>query len=492
MLVRDHCSAAGRMVDSDATWLLPMLANSSCVGYMMNSGSFNFSGNMSAISVDRNKRIYPSWYVSCNETDEYTALLTSLNIVTRAVFENQKDNFSNSNLIIAFIICGVCAGSWMLFLLLFLLPSTNLNRQNKLVPMYILYFSVFHTIILAKTTNGVFKIQYESDYQSSIKFREAIIESAWFRWNSLVCLMLCDLIWMMIVYYMFSDSQEYNSGWIPKWLNNNNKKIIFVSIVISSLHCIFSGLHIIPPSGYKSSDFNTPYLIFQYCFYTVLLASIIVYAYQLFNSTISDNNTNSASKFETCRIFFRQFSDTVPLMVYNLLTFASLYVFAILETIDYYSCDNWMMMLVGFVRILVLANTWGLIGILEKRQRRLSKETVLGRRIDGKDRLFADPKIRCEDELDHHSNESLSASNEVPHDQKAFTIGQQIFKNLRSFFLIHTRNDNNRDTLECHGMSNLNFDEHAEEQDLQDVVSTDGTVETVLTRNVLYNYDTDE
>lgn len=287
------------MAQQEVSWLELLLADLNCTGYMFNSGQFsNVEGTVAADAWNTTLN-YPAWYVRCSDsgeyakltgilTEEYATLLQNLpEAIEQITFQPQKNDFDNSNLVIAFMLLTVCVGSWMLFLLLFLLPSTNHNRQQKMVHFYVLYFSVVASVLLKKTTTDVFYGQYTANYQNSKEFKEIILRSAWYQVTKVISVIGCDINWIMVVYYMFSDTKKINSRWLPKWLNTNNHIIIFVSTLVSSLHAIFFGLFTFRKTKTTPLWIAIPLRTSQMCLFTLYFLAVVLYTYKSLNSTTS-------------------------------------------------------------------------------------------------------------------------------------------------------------------------------------------------------------
>lgn len=359
-----------------------------CSTYMFNSGWIELTNSTEYI-VKNGTIKYSAWLIKCDTLKDYQVVQSILNSNLSIVNEFiHIDNFSNGNLVIALMLCGISVASGMLFLILLLLPSNTHNNRKRLVYIYVAYYAIIHFILLERTSSNVFKHQYNNNIQDSTEFHDNILNSTWAKTLLLIAEILCDLNWMEIIYYMYHNYHEIRKRWLPHFLADINKRIIVIGLLLTILHSTFYGLQLFyHPIKHHVSFSPSMFLdLFDYaCFASIVL----YYLYHNFGHTFSYNkDLKDESWINKLKYFWRNYHSTILLLIYNLTIFIILCACSILSIISYNDCSNWIISLIGFWKVLIIVSIWGLIGHLERRERILSKGTVLGRKINNEDRFF--------------------------------------------------------------------------------------------------------
>lgn len=465
----------------DTSWLKPLVSRFSCEGYLLNSGTFSqVVGTRHSHTVWNQTMSYPAWYVNCTNANETVKFIKALaDSSQKYTLKPQKNDFMNGNLVIAFLISGVCIGGWMLFLLLFLLPSTNHNRQHRMVHLNVLYFSIVQSVTWKMTNDQVFAVQYKHNYQNSNAFYYVIFKSRWFRVLRFFQLLFCDINWVIVIYYLCQGSKVRSwrlKGW-PVCLSNSTNVIVTLSVSLSVLHVMFFGINLFYAHLKYLLWVQVPFRITQIALFTIFLLAIIRYAFYSLHSVSSSMDSHVTSRSRKFMMFLQNYKETIPLLIYNITVYLLLYAAAIVQMVQNESRNHWIHSLIAFLRILVFVNAWGLIGKLEKREREISKKSLLGRRIDNRDRFFVDPKI------DYVGDKS--SSNKKNKKRRFFKPRVSLFHSKKSS---SNRGDTESST-EYYGMQDMDdVGRVVESQSLDAIDSENDSLDTMLTRNVIYEH----
>lgn len=217
--------------------------------------------------------------------------------------------------------------------------------------------------------------------------------------------------------------------WIYNPKNRTLLYIIIICIVLSSINNTFFAILL-----WKKTrvDLRVVYKSSELLIYTLLLWRIGLFILRNFGMTITstrtinslnfDNNStlnNSINHNTTNSIndgtflkkhllleslnnhlkyfqrwvsnIWKNYFNTVPLLIYNIVT----YIFSYFMIIYFTSISSykyrWKYNLVYFTKLLITVNFWGLIGVLNRREIYLSRKTILGRRINNYDNFFVEP-----------------------------------------------------------------------------------------------------
>ncbi|AAS52466.1 AEL219Wp [Eremothecium gossypii ATCC 10895] len=349
----------------------------------------------------------PAWYIKCADEQQYGPLEQALKAadLEQLPYQFEKDTFQRGSLMVAFTLSSVCAGAWMLLLVLALLPVNNHNTRRRLVALYAVFYAVTQTVLLQMLTREIFEKQYRGNYQRSYELN-AVTQSAMLCTFRLITTIFANLTWVQIVHYMLHNYRKTTHRWVPRWLDTNSKRVQWLGSFLCLSHAIIWGLNLflnvpvfIPEIGeYRRTNLPLyiPHIAFESLLFLLFAISLCYYLYHDLGHSLMFHRQNrehheDESVFTKLRLICQEYLSTIPVIVYNLVVFALYLVCFFVNTIKYHSNLLWLFTLTTFLRLLITVNTWGLIGILERRERVVSKQTVLGRKINNKDRFFADP-----------------------------------------------------------------------------------------------------
>lgn len=484
-----------------------------CFAYTLGNGLLTL-WNESEPVVENRTLNYPALFIQCHNNLTHNASIyyslihnSSAKIASLLINDDShtflmKDNFSNGTLMIAFILSGVCVGSWMLFLVLLLLPANNHNKRKKLVYVYVLYFAISHTVILRRTTDRVFNKQYTGDYQDADYYNDVIIDSNMFKIVKFFSYLLCDLNWVHIVYYMFHNYRESQKQWVPKFFNNNNKRILIIGAVFTIIHIFLYGMRL----WYKQHVVLGVKVVLKICEYSIFASftlAVVYYVWHDFGFTLAPKRIdNKPSLKMTLNHIWQDYHQTIPLLIYNAMVFLLLYLCSILQLATSEKFGNWMSYAIGFIKLLITVNIWGLIGVLERRERILSKETLLGRKINNKDRFFVDPMIN----YGVDEGNVITATNSVADINVNEANGKRLFlkkpmdawRSRLKEFREKKQNPKEEEGYNLRNVGSSSRGSHGDtyrEQAAETVVlpeedcDSNDSMDTVLTRNFIFDHD---
>ncbi|AET40314.1 Dfg16p Ecym_5576 [Eremothecium cymbalariae DBVPG len=484
------------------TVIIQLAAGFNCSVRMLTAGNITVHSENTVSSYVGNK---PSWFIKCGDTTSYARLMDLLgeHLVDAVRYTFEKDSFRDSSLMVACVLSSVCVGSWMLLLVLLLLPVNNHNSRKRLVFLYVLFFALWQTIFLRKVTTTVFEKQYNGNYQNSHELLCMISRSLLLKYCRIVCSIFANLTWLQIVYYMFHNYKQSSSRWIPHWLDNNNKRLKWIGFPLFILHTFVWAFNLF----YNDPEYNpisqtysrkrmglyVPFVFLEALICILFLFSICYYLCHDFGHTLTYHRQNydsdgKASFLVSMKHILEDYKQTIPALVYNFLIFLTLIVTFMINSIVFHSALYWLFTVVTFLRVMITVNVWGLIGILEKRERVVSKMTVLGRKITNHDRFFVDPHVKIEDNKRNSGTEeqqrnfganSLTDNNASGSESNIFHMS--LFKRFRDWV---TRSKTSKTT---NTKSNT---ENAEEEilELQSLNARSGcdSNETELLRNTIF------
>ncbi|AGO12142.1 AaceriAEL219Wp [[Ashbya] aceris (nom. inval.)] len=349
----------------------------------------------------------PAWYIKCADEQQYEPLEQALKAaqLEQLPYKFEKDTFQRGSLMVAFTLSSVCAGAWMLLLVLALLPVNNHNTRRRLVALYALFYAVSQTVLLQMLTRQIFEKQYLGNYQRSYELN-AVSQSTMLCTFRLITSIFANLTWLQIVHYMLHNYRKTTHRWVPRWLDTNSKRVQWVGSLLCLSHAIIWGINLfhnepvfIPEiDEYRRINLPLyiPHIVLESLLFLLFAISLCYYLYHDLGHALmfhrqNHENLEDEPVLTKIRLICQEYLSTIPAIVYNLVVFALYLVCFFVNTIKYHSNLLWLFALTTFLRLLITVNTWGLIGILERRERVLSKQTVLGRKINNKDRFFADP-----------------------------------------------------------------------------------------------------
>ena len=383
----------------------------SCRANVLTGGFVSSGNNSSRSSLHDLVLNYPTFLIRCDNgssdsnfshilQDFVNDITNNLHIQDDSSKYIGKDPFQLGMMMITFASGCICVATWMLFLVLLLLPSDNHNRRKKLVHIYVLFFAVERTVFLTKTIAVIFNKQYHDDFQDSSQFESSILEAASYKICELVGNILSNMNWIYIVHYLQSNYGKPTWNWIPFKMKKGTRLIIIVGVLLSFVDNLLFGLllwnkrPIVLRAFYKGMEL---------LMYTIFISVICYFTWHNFAYVLLPKTaeTSRDSKYKTkLRILWENYHETIPLLTYNILIFILFYFTSIFFAAFTSHIRRWTFNFVQFLKVLITVNVWGLIGVLEKRELHISKKTVLGRKINNKDKFFANPTVNYyEDDL---------------------------------------------------------------------------------------------
>ncbi|SCU81880.1 LANO_0B04456g1_1 [Lachancea nothofagi CBS 11611] len=482
---------------------------SDCKIRMLNAG--NLSLQESAGSPHQQYYSHSATYfIKCpnNSSDGYTALVDILNHNATSLLGNtiprilgKNNQFIDGNLVVAFVLCAVSVGSWMLLLVLLLLPANNHNSRKKMVYLGVAYSAIFHTVIISISMSSIFEKQYAKNYQSSKEYNDRMLNSTLYNVMLFFGSIISNLNWLDIVYYMFHNYRKTKNNWVPRLLNNKNRQILTVGLSLTCAQTLLMGFKLW--SAHRANKTIAILLrTIDFIIYTLFTLSLMCYVWRNFRFTLVPRRRGQRLSWRALFLFFwNDYHETLLLLAYNAVVIAILYSCTIILMTMTLEVSNWMGSLLAFLNVLVTVNTWGLIGVLERRERTFSKETVLGRKINNKDRFFVDPNINYGTDDNFCLGEDSTGARDVSlkpksklrrHGNKRLNIIKKPARALKSKLLTSKRKD---EAVADHqsfmsdadgGRGSTQF--HNDPQDCERVHDNEST-ETLLTRNYIFNHD---
>ncbi|QHS76146.1 Dfg16p [Saccharomyces paradoxus] len=373
----------------------------SCRASVLTSGFISLASNSWHLRTYNYTLNYPSFLIRCDNGSDFSHILQDFVYDISNKFNIQddsskyigKDPFPLGMIMITFASGCICVATWMLFLVVLLLPSDNHNRRNKVVHIYVLFSAIIKTVFLNETIAVIFDSQYHDDYQDASQFESSIVETAPYKICELVTNILSDINWIYIVHYLQSNYGKPTWNWIPFKMKKGSHFIIIVGCLLSLVDNILFGNLLWRRNIVVLKVF---FKVIDLLIYTIFI-SIICYftwhnfAYILLPRT-AETNTDGKCKTQL-RILWENYHETIPLLAYNMIIFILFYFTTIFFTAFTKHVRGWTFNFVHFLRVLITVNVWGLIGVLEKRELHISKKTVLGRKINNRDKFFANPTV---------------------------------------------------------------------------------------------------
>ncbi|AQZ17592.1 DFG16 (YOR030W) [Zygosaccharomyces parabailii] len=362
----------------------------------------------------------PNLFVSCKNSagslTDYSAMLekfaetiSSLQVIDDSEYYLEKDDFKDSILMIAFTSCAICVGTWMLYMVLLFQRCPQHAGRRLLILCYVLFAGIYESINLNRTVQTIFKKQYSGNYQDSVEYETIITNSNSHRAGELITDFLAALNWISIIYYMYHNCKRIEKRWLPRVIGNRNRLIIGVglclTIVQESLFGILLWCH-------WNNGVRIAHFIFELFTYALFCGLIFYFVYHDFGFTLSlkrRHRDQRARAKQTWKDLWRDYHEILPLLAYNLVLLAFLFFMRIYLFANIGSTKKWKFTVIKFFKIAITVSIWGLITGLEKRELIVSRETVLGRKIQNADRFFYDPGLTKDDDVVTSGDESPSA-----------------------------------------------------------------------------------
>lgn len=401
----DANNFTGNLTEGDTLLLSEVLEDSllasynQCEAIVLNGGFLTF-GN----TTDNNYTLnYPNIFITCagegdSEHNGSTIMMNMKAILAGSTIKHNteslvaKDNFEDSILIIAFASCAVCIGTWMVYLVLMLLPRESRLGRSLLVPFYVLFCAFYDTAMLAKTIQTILQDQYRDNVQNFCAYEQRIIDSTAFKVGSIMANVLLYLNWTMIIYYMFHDKRKIIMGWLRPILASRNKLIIVVGLSLTAIDTILLALM------YQSRfpGLRIALTVVDFIIYVLFCGLTHFFVWHDFRFILAPQRmhfTKGNQVKKLLSLIWNDYHETIPLLIYNIALFGLLFFTKIYFTIDYSPSHRWKFKIVKFLQLIITVSVWGLISVLEKRELILSKQTVLGRKISDDDEYFFDPRL---------------------------------------------------------------------------------------------------
>ncbi|CCK68758.1 Dfg16p KNAG_0B03170 [Huiozyma naganishii CBS 8797] len=418
---------------------------SNCHASILGSGFLSIYDNMSKPLIFNNERYrnwtiaYPTLLIQCtnrtynatnivhyNETfpsqeNNFTAVLKEFvhnytmsmddiyDDTERMVY---KDKFVDGILIITFSQTAVCVASWMVFLIILFLPANNYNTKLNIVKVYVLLFALVQSVYLQKASAEVFRTQYMADIQDASYYKSHIMDSVGYRICEVFIHVMGLLNWWYIIYFMFHlDSNQKRKKVEHK--NHILSTIFFFLVTHRNVTIFTAGVFFLVTDTIFFTfllwnetviSLRVLYKVSQLSITTMFLGLVGFFLSQKFHFVLEPKRSISQSKpnmFEKLKNMWRNYYDTIPILIYNLVLIVLLYFTSIFFSAKNFYISSWKYNIVYFMKLLITVNFWGLISVLRKREATLNRKTILGRKIQNSNKYFVNP----------HSNYDLGVSN---------------------------------------------------------------------------------
>ncbi|EDO16021.1 hypothetical protein Kpol_495p19 [Vanderwaltozyma polyspora DSM 70294] len=381
-----------------------------CKANIITSGYYSLV-YQSKLLVNNHSSNFPILFISClgrNDTYYFKDFLEQIETIVIPTNDDNKpvqlfhhflnqNTFLNGLIMITFVASFICFGSWMIYLILLLLPVTNHNSKRKLVHVYILASCIFESGINGVAIKYVYKPEYLENYEDPAYFERKIISSRTFKVFELLVNFLCCINWINIIYYMHHNSKRIVTKIIPFpecIRNNRNRFIVLGGLLLTLVDELFYTLLLTDVSFLYVS---ISYKIIEGFSYILFSSLVVAYIWHDFGYTLRPNHVQDKNRKltfgEVTKILWRSYHSTVPLIIYNAIVILLLFCVFFFFVANKFNKFSWRYGILRFLKLLVTINTWGLIGVFERRASILGKETVLGRKIDNTDRFFVDPAL---------------------------------------------------------------------------------------------------
>lgn len=410
-----------------------------------------------------------------------------LKIPSATLFDNDK--FLNGLIIIAFTECCICVATWMIYLVMFLLPRHfHIIQRIKLLHFYILFAAIFETYMFSNKSIDQFKKQYYMNIQSVQMFESNILTSDLYNCYQLLSFILNMMNWSYIIYFLFNNHKRLKH--FPWPFHNPTSIIVVLSTVTTTVYSI---LYIIVLWYRDSRAINNFFTAINIINVSILMICLVYYiktdaSYIFFTSTNQSLTTTGY-----LRVLYNDFHETLPILTFNIIIVV-IYYYVLFYRIAFENDSvTWKYSVIRFFKLFITVNVWLLIVVFEKREQFLRRKTFIGRQIDNKDTLYANPT----QDIDNSSSylNEYDYNDEVSYPNKPIKPISAIFsfgKKTR-FFLWNKKNEKSsvppifvheRFEQGDDNFLNYNFNDDNNNDDLND--SNRVSIETELQRNVLY------
>lgn len=335
-----------------------------------------------------------------------------------------KARFYQSLIAILLLQTTTCIGSWMIFLVIILLPSDNHNRTIP-VTIFVTLYSIIQTTFLTKAIREVFTPQYELNIQDPFMYELQILELNGYKVAELIINIVSNINWVYIIYYMYhkKDSNQkkiekyYNNSnqsenkyknmqektntkhkklkviwikWAPSFMNNRNRFIITTGTIFFLLDSVTFGIVIWERNLFGLRTF---YKVVEGTIYTLYLCLVLGFIWLNFGNVLIRQRVRKQVPLtlrNKIRVLWKDHYDMLPILIYNVVAIIAAYVCIVCFTTRDLPRSRWRYNLIYLLKMLITVNTWGLIGFFEKKEITLNKKTIIGRKISNKDPYFID------------------------------------------------------------------------------------------------------
>ena len=363
-----------------------------------------------------------------------------------------KASFNHSLVMILFLQTTACVGSWMILMILVLLPSGNRIRSLPII-CYVLLYVIVQTVYMHRTINEVFIPQYRLNIEDVVFYEFKIPRTNSYKICELLIHIACHLNWINIVYYMFhkdatnnkrrntvfvqsnrnttdfyndnqtlknrsiintmEDNDYETSSWIPAFTNNRNRLIITIGIILLLLGNIPFGILLWMGN---LSGVRGLYKAVECLIYTVFLCSTFIYIWCNFGNVLIRQRVKRKIKLtlrNKIKVLWEDYYQMIPILIYNIVSFVLSYFCTIYFTTKGIHLSRWRFNFVYLLNMLITVNICGLIAAFEKREITLNKTTILGRKIDNADPFFFDFKNEASVSSANQSTDSFDSGRSI-------------------------------------------------------------------------------
>ncbi|QLG74918.1 hypothetical protein HG535_0H02450 [Zygotorulaspora mrakii] len=376
-----------------------------CTGNTLNGG-FMTLNNGNITILDNGTVNEPIFLIRCSNLSEFEELspilqnfsnsLSNISTIDDSSLYVSKDPFEKSVLMITFASCAVCIGTWMLYLVIILLPAENHNGRRFSVQFYVLFTAIYEAAMLGKSISNIFEKQYRENYQDAFEVEVHIFNSTAYRVGEIISSLMNFLNWIAIIFYMFHSYTKLRKNWLPSILSNRNGLIIHIGLTLTIIDTTLFAVSL----WNKTAQYALMicYKTIDYIIYTLFCGLTVYFISHDFWFVVAPKRVKSNEQIgikSILLLIWKDYHETIPLLVYNMTLFVLLYFTSLYFTIQNTRIGQWRYKVVKFLRLLITVSVWGLIDVLERRELILSRETILGRKIHNNDEYFFDPRLPC-------------------------------------------------------------------------------------------------
>lgn len=197
--------------------------------------------------------------------------------------------------------------------------------------------------------------------------------------------------------------------WVPAFTNNRNRLIITIGIILLLLGNIPFGILLWMGN---LSGVRGLYKAAECLIYTVFLCSTFIYIWCNFGNVLIRQRVKRKVKLtlrNKIKVLWEDYYQMIPILIYNIVSFVLSYFCTIYFTTKGIHLSRWRFNFVYLLNMLITVNVWGLIAAFKKREITLNKTTILGRKIDNADPFFFDFKNEASGTSTNKSRDSFDS-----------------------------------------------------------------------------------